>query len=101
MARALALAATLAVSSAAFAQTVIDGIEVSPDDLPEIRAQCDALAVGERESLTSDEGTDMLEPSPDPASGWPAGANGMDNALTRFDLDRLTLAKCKDAGLVR
>jgi hypothetical protein len=101
MARALALAATLAVSSAAFAQTIIDGIEVSPDDLPEIRAQCDALAVRERESLSSDEGSDLLEPSSDPASVWAAGANGMDSALTRFDLDRLTLAKCKAAGLVR
>jgi hypothetical protein len=96
---ALAISVTLALPGAALAQAVIDGEQVSPEDLPKIRSQCRALAGRENVSLTGD-GEDLIEPSPDPASAWPRGANSMDNALTRFDLNRLTYAKCRAAGLV-
>jgi hypothetical protein len=94
---AVALVAVLA-PGAVLAQVVIDGVEVSPADLPRVRAQCNSLIAGQNRSLTSDEGADLIEPSPDPASAYSAGANSMDNALSDFNLNRLTVRNCRAAG---
>jgi hypothetical protein len=98
---ALAVSLALSSSSGVWAQVVIDGVGISPADLPRVQVQCNALAARSLSSLTDNEGADLVEPSPDPASAYSAGANRMDNALTRFDLNRLTLNKCRAAGLVR
>lgn len=93
----LALVALLAPGTA-LAQVVIDGVEVSPADLPRVRTQCNSLIAAQNRSLTSDEGADLIEPSPDPASAYSAGASSMDNALSNFDLNRLTARNCRAAG---
>jgi hypothetical protein len=92
--------ALLATPTQALAQVVIDGVEIRPQDLGRVQSQCNSLAAATRASLTDDSGSELLEPSPDPASSFSQGANSMDNALTRFDLNRLTAAKCKAAGLL-
>lgn len=81
-------------------QTVIDGVEIRLSDLPRMRSYCNSLAAASRSSLTDDQGAELMEPSPDPASSFSQGANSMDNALTQFDLNRLTVAKCRAAGLL-
>lgn len=91
----------MAAPGAAYAQTIIGGVAVSESDLARIKRQCDALAASENVSLSADLDAELIEPSPDPASSWPRGPDGMDEALSDFDLDTLTLQKCKAAGLVR
>ena len=90
----------VALPGQAIAQVVIDGVAIRPQDLPRVQSQCNALAVATRSSLTDDQGSELLEPSPDPASSFSQGANSMDNALSRYDLNRLTLRKCREAGLL-
>jgi hypothetical protein len=96
----LVVVAVLAMSANASALVFIDGVEIRPQDLPRVRSQCNSLAAATRSSLTEDQGSELLEPSPDPASSFSRGANSMDNALTRYDLNRLTVRKCREAGLL-
>lgn len=94
---AVAMSAALAASGVA-AQTSIDGFQIAPEDVPRARSYCNSLAAQSNRSLT-DEGEKPEEPSPDPASSFSQGANSMDNALSGFDLNRLTLARCRALGL--
>lgn len=95
-----ALMAMLATPGAAVAQVVIDGVQVRPEDLGRVQSQCNSLAAASRASLTDDQGAELLEPSPDPASSFSQGANSMANALSHFDLNRLTVWNCRAAGLL-
>lgn len=82
------------------AQIVVDGQQIRQSDIPRMQSYCNSLAAASRSSITDDIGSELLEPSPDPASSFSQGANSMDNALTQFDLNRLTVAKCRAAGLL-
>lgn len=106
------LASGLALSGAAFGQTMVAGVEVSAEDLPKVQAQCDALvakaATTDAQSATNaDASTEKpadtaANGTSDPASTKADGANGMDAATTlSLDLDTLTLEQCKEAGLVK
>lgn len=98
---ALALALSLAGGAVAQSgQIVVDGHLLSPEDVPRARSYCNSLLAATRSSLTEDQGSELLEPSPDPASSFSQGANSMDNALTQYDLNRLSVRKCRDAGLL-
>ena len=92
------LAATFVLPGNVAAQVVIDGAQISSQDVPRVRSYCNSLLAATRSSLTDNSGSELLEPSPDPASSFSQGANSMDNALSRFDLNRLTAAKCRAAG---
>jgi hypothetical protein len=92
------LAMSLGFPGSAAAQVVIDGVAVSPQDVPRVRSYCNSLLAATRSSLTEDSGAELLDPSPDPASSFSQGASSMDNALSRFNLNRLTAAKCRAAG---
>lgn len=96
----LATGLLLVGASGTMAQLVIDGIEVTTEDLPRLQAYCRSLAVERTRSLTSDATAGMTEPSSDPASSWSIGANSMNNALSHFDLNRLTYKKCREADLL-
>ena len=95
-----ATGALLLGASGAMAQVVVDGIEVRPEDVPRLQVYCRSLAVARTRSLTSNATDGMTEPSSDPASSWSIGANSMNNALSHFDLNRLTYGKCREAGLL-
>lgn len=98
-----ALALTLSLAGGAMAQSgqiVVDGYVLSPEDVPRARSYCNSLLAATRSSLTDDQGSELLEPSPDPASSFSQGANSMDNVLTRYDLNRLTVRKCRESGLL-
>lgn len=94
---AVAMSAAMAASGAV-AQSSIDGFQIAPEDVPRAQSYCNSLAARSNRSLT-DEGEKPDEPSPDPASSFSQGANSMDNALSGFDLNRLTLARCRALGL--
>ena len=96
----LATGALLMGTGGTLAQVVIDGIEVRPEDLPRLQVHCRSLAAARTRSLTSDATAGMTEPSSDPASSWSIGANSMNNALSHFDLNRLTYKKCREADLL-
>ncbi|HEV7276739.1 MAG TPA: hypothetical protein VGN80_10660 [Devosiaceae bacterium] len=99
----LTIATVLSLAGGAMAQSdqiVIDGFVLPPEDAPRARSYCNSLAAASRSSLIDDSGAELVEPSPDPASSFSQGANSMDNALTQFDLNRLTVAKCRAAGLL-
>ena len=99
----VAFAAMLGFSGAVSAQTMINGMEVSADELPRVQAQCQALTEQQQtESLVSDtedfeeeEGQDTA----DDASTDNDSADGTNQALTTIDLDTLTLEQCQEAGL--
>lgn len=97
MTSALVMAVAMAASGAV-AQSTLDGFQIAPEDVPRARSYCNSLAAQSNRSLT-DEGEKPEEPSPDPASSFSQGANSMDNALSGFDLNRLTLARCRALGL--
>ena len=105
----LALAAALMLSGAAIAQTTVNGMEVSAEDLPKVQAQCDALnaatlaSPGTDTPETSGEASDTPDETPettDPAASNADGALGIDEAVTTYPLDTLTLDQCKEAGLI-
>jgi hypothetical protein len=110
--RTLLSAAALSIAmlaSGAMAQTKINGIDVSADDLPKVQAQCDALAIKDTAastaSNTTEQGSDTnnsdAPQTADPAATNADGASGMDQATTAFDLSTLTLDQCKEAGLIK
>lgn len=101
--RLILVSAVLAVSGVApaMAQTMVRDVAISDADLGRVQAQCDALRSRELRSLAADDG----EPPAagvivsDPASVWADGANAMDSAVSRLNLDALTLRDCREAGL--
>lgn len=125
----IALVAALSFSTGAMAQaTVMRGVEIPPDDLPEVQSLCNTLLAQANESLTAngdDEGDDADGDTSDDADGdngddadGADGDNGddtdmqdpasedesepsdLDQAVTTIDLDTITLEDCKAAGLV-
>lgn len=113
----IALALALSFAGGASAQTMVGGVEVSAEDLPEVENLCNSLAAGANETLAEtndsiasdgddDDGDDGEDgeaddgqADPDPAADDGA-ASDLDNALTTIDLDTITLEQCREAGLV-
>lgn len=98
MIRNLVSAAALAVgmlASGAIAQTAINGVEISAEDLPKVQAQCDSLAAdaAKADGATS---TDEAKPADEPDT--PAV---IDQGTTKIDLATITLDACKTAGFVK
>ena len=88
-----AFAAALSFSGASMAQTMINGMEVSPDDLPKVQTQCDKLALDENGSPATD---DNIEKSYEEQKD----VSQIDELTTTIDLESLTLEQCKEAGLI-
>jgi hypothetical protein len=92
-----ALAAALSFSGFAYAQTMVNGMAVSADDLPKVQSQCDTLArVAMSEPLASD-----ADETASVQSDSPTQPSGVDQATTSFNLATLTLESCKEAGLIK
>jgi hypothetical protein len=108
---AIAITSALTLSGGAFAQTMINGVEVSEDDLPGLQERCDELNVAATtESLS---GTDSSEGEMEDGmdTGESAGqadatiedapdVNEVENATSGIDLDTVDLQACIDAGLI-
>ena len=95
---AVALTAAMLASPSVLAQdamaapTMIGSQELSEADLPRVQAQCDTLAGIDRQSeATSDASETSDAEMPD----------GADQALTKIDLELITIEDCKTAGLVQ
>lgn len=117
---ALAAAATLALSTASFAQTTVGDQQISDEDLPAVTEHCIMLA--DEGAAAGDVGADEVraaEAEADGAADVDAGAAadagaaddaaGMDagedaaagaEAGTTLDLEAITLDDCQAAGLV-
>ncbi|HEV7276738.1 MAG TPA: hypothetical protein VGN80_10655 [Devosiaceae bacterium] len=111
----IALAVALSFAGGASAQTMVGGVDVPNEDLPEVQNLCNSLAAGANDSLAEtndsiasgndddddDDGADaeVGQADPDPAADDGA-ASDLDNAVTTIDLDTITLADCTEAGLV-
>ncbi|MFD1251392.1 hypothetical protein DEVEQU_03719 [Devosia equisanguinis] len=97
---AVAIAAGLAMSVPAFAQTMINGAEVSESDLAVVQAHCDTLKL--RDTSDSQAG----QPQGDAAAETPVeNAQAETDAANTstsptVDLDTIDLQACIDAGLV-
>lgn len=102
MIRSLLSAAALSVAmlaSGALAQTSINGVEISAEDLPKVQAQCDILA---KEAATSDtSATNTDESESDEETKEADTPAELDQGTTKIDLATLTLEACKDAGFVK
>lgn len=86
----LALAAALALTSAANAQTTVGDQDVSEADLPLVEAHCEALAAAEAAPDTDDVPADE-----DDEEGAPDG-----ELTATVDLNAITLIDCQEAGIV-
>lgn len=98
MIRSLVSAAALTVAlfaSGAIAQTSINGVEISAEDLPKVQAQCDTLAA---EAAQSEGATSTDETKSDDEPDTPAV---IDQGTTKIDLATITLDACKTAGFVK
>lgn len=88
----LIFGAVLSISSAAFAEVVINGRTISAEDLPKVQAQCDTLL-----ARSNDRNTDTST-SGDGDQG--RVANGMnEDTVKSIDLQLLTLDDCRKSGL--
>lgn len=85
------------LASGAIAQTTINGVEISADDLPKVQAQCDALAA---EAAKADCATNT-ESQGTEATKEPDTLAETEQGTTKIDLATLTLDACKTAGLVK
>lgn len=104
----IALAAAMSLSGGAMAQTMVGGVDIPAEDLPEVQAQCDTLAAEGNESLTetADDTADGDADDDEDADNTPSGgsdddASDLDQAVTSIDLNTITLEQCKEAGLVQ
>jgi len=100
MIRNLVSAAALSIAmlaSGAIAQTSINGVEISADDLPKVQAQCDSLAA---EAAKADTATNT-ENDGDEATKEPDTPAETEQGTTKIDLATLTLEACKTAGFVK
>jgi hypothetical protein len=93
----LAISMTMAVAGPAFAQTSINGTEISADDLPKVQERCN--------EITTASGAETLESQGDATNTATTGgsdttkddsgtADDTANATTTFDLDTLDAASC-------
>lgn len=103
----IALAAALAVSGPVYAQSMINGMTIPEDELPEVQQRCDELKVATDTESLSSEGQDMDDDDAVDDAGEaevedaPAADAGTDQATTTtIDLDTIDLQACIDAGLV-
>lgn len=111
---ALAAAGVFALSSAAFAQTMVGDQEVSSEDLAAVTAHCETLASAETGAPTTD---DMAATTDGTMAGDDAATDEMATGATDdmatdggdmaadgdmaggVDLDAITLADCQSAGI--
>lgn len=106
IASAIALATSIALSGAAFAQTAaastnVNGLTVTEVDLPQVQAYCEQLAGG----MEKDESTDKSPAMPNSTAAVDtnAGTEGntdKDDSQPTIDLGQITLEGCVEAGLV-
>lgn len=104
IASALAVTAAMLVSGSAFALTTINGTELSAEELPFVQQRCDALAAegtgGQTaaETQTNTEGTTDTGVIND-AENTKDPVDAAAQALSKIDLEALTLDACVAAGL--
>ena len=92
----LAISMTMAVAGPAFAQTSINGTEISADDLPKVQERCNEIttASGAETIENTDDTSTAASPTSDPTKDDSATAADAANATTTFDLDTLDAAAC-------
>ena len=98
----VALSAAFALSGPAFAQTTFAGVALAEGDVAAVTERCEQLATASTtESLTesSDSSEDSTAGGADATITDAPEVNEMENALTKIDLDTVTLEQCKEAGL--
>jgi hypothetical protein len=102
---ALTAAASFALSTSVFAQTMVGGQEVSDEDLEYVTVHCESLAggldteaMGAEPDETHDETTDANNDEMEAASE-DAETDDSDGVLTDIDIDEITLEDCQAAGL--
>jgi len=95
----LALSTAFAFAGPSFAQTMVNGVEVSADDLPKVQARCaEIMTSAESESLSQD--NDSKETSENAAaadattSGTVPQVDAAAQATSTFDLDTLNAELC-------
>ena len=101
MIRSLISAAALSVAmfaSGAIAQTSINGVEISAEDLPKVQEQCATLAA---EAAKADGATNTETSDGDDASDEPDTPAVLDQGTSKIDLAPITLDACKTAGFVK
>lgn len=112
----IALAAALSLSTGAMAQTEatvqMRGVDIPAEDLAEVQSRCNMLLAEANESLVSDNDEDSLaddndndneddvSDGNDSTSSDDDEISGLDQALTKIDLETITFEDCKNAGLV-
>jgi len=104
MIRSLVSAAALSVAmlaSGAIAQTSINGVEISADDLPKVQAQCDVLAADAAKAEGATNTDEKSDAATDESSDEPDTPAELDQGTTKIDLATLTLDACKTAGFVK
>lgn len=92
----VALAFGLALSGAAFAQTVVGGNTITDEQLPYVQSYCDELAAREAaadQSATSDGDLAEREEIANEISG-------SEGVFVGFNLSTLTATDCREAGLI-
>src|SRR5262245_26150945 len=92
--------ALLVLASPALA---IDLSKLSPTDHARVDRQCDVLRFRQPSSLGSEP---PEPPAPgqtvtDPSSYWANSAAGIDTALSKVNLDLLTIQQCREAGFYK
>ncbi|WP_055046410.1 hypothetical protein [Devosia sp. A16] len=107
MIRSLVSAAALTVAmlaSGAIAQSSINGVEISAEDLPKVQEQCNTLAAeaAKADGATSTDETPTTETSEsNESSDEPDTPAEIDQGTTKIDLATITLDACKTAGFVK
>jgi hypothetical protein len=106
----LGLAAALALTSAASAQTKVGSQSVSEGDMSAVRTHCNELAAGQPSSGAG-AATPTAPPVSDaaPATGGAEGSAGVESpatgaaagATTTLDLAAITLEDCRAANLMQ
>lgn len=104
IASAVALTAAMLVSGSAFAQTTINGTEITAEELPYVQQRCDALAAEGTGGPTASETQSNTEGTTDTgvvndSENTEDTVDAAAQALTTIDLETLTLEQCTEAGL--
>ena len=94
----LAIALLLLPLAAPAEAANLDRQTLSPADLSRVQRQCAALRFREGGSLINNTEEPLDGIVGDPSSQWASHANAMDSALSRVDLDRLSLEDCRREG---
>lgn len=93
----LALAAALAFSGSAMAQTMVGGVEVSAEDMAMVQEKCAALAAAATQSAAGDQATDQASDD-DGAQDDPVDPSAKSNVEGL--LGTLTAEQCEEAKLM-